>query len=143
MNTLRLKQMSFYLIQQLFLSASREALQAIFLHLLGKSKHGFVPFYGRRSRSLDVRGVGNVSQECHFDYELLVAFQNSDREYVSIGRITTPTDRGSELLGLLGFQALKKNRAVLDIKTNKAYFFGPGTRNLIQAMPLGIDCFRG
>ena len=38
----------------------------------------------------------------------------------------TSTVRNSGLPGLLGMNALRKNRAVLDINANKLYFLGPG-----------------
>ena len=107
------------------------------------NKHGHMPRYERRARSLSVSGVGNGSQECHYDCELPVALHNVNRGDVSVGTITTPSIGGSDLPGLLGLQALRKNRAVLDMSTFKVYFLGPGDYDLMQAMPPGTDCYQG
>ena len=53
--------------------------------------------------------------------------------------MNTPTVANSSLPGLLGLNALRKNRAVIDVVTNKLYFMGPGGYNLDQAMPPGTD----
>ena len=50
-----------------------------------------------------------------------------------------PTVVRSDLPGLLGLHALKRNRAVLDVNTNKLYFLGPGDYDLDKAVPPGTD----
>ena len=77
-----------------------------------------------------------------YDCELPAALKNSDRNGVTTGKITTPTVSGSDLPGLLGLQALRKNRAVMDLNTNKIYFLGPGDYDLLRAMPPGTDCYQ-
>ena len=106
------------------------------------SKHGFTPRYEKRRRPLNVSGVGNGSQECVYDCELPVSLKNHDRDGVTTGKITTPTVSGSDLPGLLGLQALKRNRTVMDLNTNKIYFLGPGDYDLLRAMPPGTDCYQ-
>jgi hypothetical protein len=59
------------------------------------------------------------------------------------GEITMPTVSNSELPGLLGLTALRKNRAILDLSTLKMYFVGPGDYDLLAALPPGTDCFQG
>ena len=106
------------------------------------SRHGFTPRYEKRQRPLNVSGVGNGSQECVYDCELPISLKNSDRTGVTTGKITTPTVSGSDLPGLLGLQALKRNRAVMDLNSNKIYFLGPGNYDLLHAMPPGTDCYQ-
>ena len=106
------------------------------------SRHGYKPRYERRTRSLSVSGVGNGSQECHFDCELPIALQKHDENDISVGTITTPTVSGSELPGLLGLQALKKNRSIIDMTSNKIYFVGPGDFDLMKALPPGTECYQ-
>ena len=53
-----------------------------------------------------------------------------------------PAVPDSDLPGLLGLTALRRNRAILDLHTMKVYFAGPGDYDLMTAMPPGTDCFQ-
>ena len=99
------------------------------------------PRYERRSEPLNVSGVGNGSQACHYDCHLPLAFQTTSGERRT-GDFKTPTISDSELPGLLGLNALTANRAVIDCHTNKMYFLGPGDYDLEKAMPPGTDVFQ-
>ena len=50
-----------------------------------------------------------------------------------------PTVSGSDLPGLLGLSALRKNRGILDLNTMDLYFCGPGDYDLLKALPPGTD----
>ena len=78
------------------------------------ARHGKHPEYQKRPRPLRVSGVGQGAQTCVYDCKLPVALRQLNGETVSLGCITTPTVSGSELPGLLGLTALRKNRAILD-----------------------------
>ena len=77
-------------------------------------------------------------KQCPYDCHLPVALKNTRGEKRT-GILHTPTVLKSQLPGLLGLNALKRNRAVLDINTNKLYFLGPGDYDLDKAMPPGTD----
>ena len=109
------------------------------------ARNGHKPTYERRSKPLRVSGVGEGSQSCQYDCKLPIALrQCSDNPtaQISVGHITTPTVPNSELPGLLGLQALRTNRAILDMNTLKMYFLGPGDYDLARGLPPGTDCFQ-
>ena len=56
--------------------------------------------------------------------------------------LTTPTVAGSDLPGLLGLTALRKNRAVIDFSTLRMHFCGPGDIEVGKALPPGSDTFQ-
>ena len=41
----------------------------------------------------------------------------------------------------MGLNALIKNRALLDFRTQELYFLGPGDYDLMKAVPAGTDVF--
>ena len=100
--------------------------------------NGLSPSFDRRASPLNISGVGNGSQQCTFDCHLPVALRTVQGEKRT-GMMHTPTVIKSHLPGLLGLNALKRNRAVLDVNTNKLYFLGPGDYDLDKAMPPGTD----
>ena len=106
------------------------------------ARNGKHPTYEKRQRPLNVSGVGNGSQQAPFDCTLPIGLRHSDGTSVSLGSVTTPTVSNSDLPGLLGLTALRKNRAILDLNTMKLYFVGPGDYNLDKAMPPGTDSFQ-
>jgi len=59
-----------------------------------------------------------------------------------MGKLVIPSVSKSELPGLLGLAALRKNRAILDFSTLELYFCGPGEYELGKAMPPGTDVFQ-
>jgi hypothetical protein len=106
------------------------------------ARRGYVPSYERRPRPLKVSGVGQGTQACNYDCKLPVAFKQLNGSTVSMGHITTPTVQGSELPGLLGLTALRKNRAILDFQKMELYFCGPGDYDLTSGLPPGTDGFQ-
>ena len=74
-------------------------------------RHGHAPKYTKRSRPLRVQGVGNSAQTCGYDCTLPIALRQKDGKSISIGSIVTPTVAGSDLPGLLGLNAMKRNLA--------------------------------
>ena len=106
------------------------------------AKSGHRPKYERRPRPLEVCGVGNGSQKRHFDCSLPVAIKPSESNEASIGNLQVPAVTDSDLPGLLGLTALRKNREVLDFTTLKMHFCGPNDYELERALPEGTDTFQ-
>ena len=106
-------------------------------------KNGHMPKHEKRHRPLEVCGVGNGSQQCHYDCSLPVAFrQDSGNQQTVVGNLFSPAVADSELPGLLGLTALRKNRAVLDFTTLKLYFCGPADYDVANSLPEGTDIFQ-
>ena len=57
------------------------------------------------------------------------------------GHISISSVHNSKLPGLMGLNALIKNRALLDFRTQELYFLGPGDYDLTKAVPAGTDVF--
>ena len=106
------------------------------------AKNGRKPTYDKRPRPLNVSGVGHGSQAAAYDCTLPIALKHAEGTTVSIGTVKTPTVSNSDLPGLLGLQALRRNRAIIDFSSLKIYFAGPGEYNLDKAMPPGTDVFQ-
>ena len=85
-------------------------------------RNGHRPSYSERPRPLEVCGVGNGAQLCHYDCNLPVAIQPKNTNETNMRDLRVPAVSNSDLPGLLGLTALKKNRAVLDFTTLKLYF---------------------
>ena len=79
-------------------------------------KHGRTPSYDRRKKALEVNGVGQGSQHCHYDVNLPIGFRDTRKQQVEVG-VRSATVANSDLPGLLGLQALEKTGAVLDLRT--------------------------
>ncbi len=107
------------------------------------AQHGQTPKYEQRPRALRISGVGVGTQSCAYDCKLPVALKQAEGGGVTIGHLTTPTVSNSDLPGLLGLTALRKNRAVLDLSSLKMYFCGPGDYDVATALPPGTECFQG
>ena len=75
-------------------------------------------------------------------YTLPISLRQADNQTVSTGTVTTPAVANSDLPGLLGLNALRKNRAVIDFGTLKMDFAGPGEYDLGRVLPPGTDCFQ-
>ena len=104
--------------------------------------NGCNPSYTPRPRPLKVSGVGNGSQECHYDCTLPIALREAGTDTANKGNLTIPAVHKSELPGLLGLQSLRQNRAVLDFNTLKLYFCGPGDYDMDRALPTGSDTYQ-
>ena len=87
-------------------------------------------------------GVGHGSQAAPYDCTLPISLRQADDQTVSTGTVTTLAVANSDLPGLLGLNALRKNRAVIDFSTLKMYFAGPRECDLGRALPPGTDCFQ-
>ena len=73
-------------------------------------QNGHKPRNEKRPRPLEVSGVGNGSQKCHYDCTLPVAFRTKSGNQKSVlGNLTSPAVANSELPGLLGLKALIRN----------------------------------
>ena len=105
-------------------------------------RHGHAPRYTKRPRPLRVQGVGNGAQTCGYDCTLPIALRQKDGKSISIGSIVTPTVAGSDLPGLLGLNAMRRNRALLDVEKMELHFVGPGDYDLSKVLPPGSDTFQ-
>ena len=110
---------------------------AIFAH-----KNGCKPTHFKRDTPLDVCGVGKGSQQCLYDCHLPIALQTDTEQNALVGTLKTPAVSDSDLPGLLGLTALRRNRAVLDFTTLKLYFCGPADYDVANALPEGTDTFQ-
>ena len=106
------------------------------------AQKGHSPAHTRRAKPLKVSGVGKGSQECHYDCTLPVALPQQDGKLSVIGSLTTPAVQNSDLPGLLGWNTLRDNRAVLDFTTLKLHFCGPGDVETDKALPPGTETFQ-
>ena len=106
------------------------------------ARSGKSPSYERRSKPLNVSGVGHGSQAAPFDCKLPISLKHDDSQSVSSGTVTAPAVANSDLPGLLGLTALRKNKAIIDFSTMKMYFTGPGDYDLNKSPPPGTDCLQ-
>eukprot|EP00974_Lingulodinium_polyedra_P104496 10115224-Lingulodinium_polyedra.AAC.1 len=60
----------------------------------------------------------------------------------SEGNLKIPSVPNSDLPGLLGLTALRKNRVVLDFTTLRLHFCGPGDYDMERTLPEGTDSFQ-
>ena len=105
-------------------------------------RNGMTPKHDKRPNPLKVSGVGNGTQDCHYDCTLPVALRQADGSRSVRGHLTTPAVHSSDLPGLLGLTALRKNRAILDFSTLKLHFCGPGDIKTDEALPPGTESFQ-
>ena len=104
--------------------------------------HGRRPAHKRRERALQVSGVGNGSQQCHYDCQLPVAIRPAGDKVLQHGMLDVPAVENSDLPGLMGLNALKKNRAILDFNTSTLYFCGEAQYDLRAALPANTDKYQ-
>ena len=105
-------------------------------------RNGKRPSYVAKDKPLKVSGVGSGSQFCNYDCQLPVAFRHADGSSSSIGELKTPAVQDSDLPGLLGLSALRRNRAIIDFTTLKLHFLGPGDITVEKALPPGSESFQ-
>ena len=79
-------------------------------------RNGRTPSFDRRKKPLEVNGVGQGSQHCHYDVNLPIGFRDTREQQVEAG-VKSATVTNSDLPGLLGLQSLEKMGAVLDLRT--------------------------
>ena len=101
-------------------------------------QHGLKPSQNKRTKPLSVMGVGNGIQTCTHGYTLPIAMSRENDTTVT-GSLTTPAVADRELPGLLGFKAIRNNRAVLDMVTLQ-HICGPADTNL--TLPPGTKSFQ-
>ena len=94
------------------------------------ARSGKNPKYEKRNKPLNVSGVGHGSQSAPYDCTLPISLKQLDSETVSSGTVTTPAVANSDLPGLLGLTALRKNKAIIDFSTLTMYFTGPSNYDL-------------
>ena len=99
------------------------------------ARSGKDPEYEKRNKPLNVSGVGHGSQSAPYDCTLPISLKQLDSETVSTGTVTAPAVANSDLPGLLGLTALRKNKAIIDFSTLTMYFTGPGNYDLSRALP--------
>ena len=100
------------------------------------------PTYELRPRPLKIGGVGRGEQVCYLDKRLPVALRTTNGTRVIHGEVLTPVVDSSSLPGLLGLNALRRNRAVLDFNTLQLHFCGPGNYDLQTGLPPGTESFQ-
>ena len=96
----------------------------------------------RRERALQVSGVGNGSQRCNYDCDLPIAIRPRGQNRLQNGILKVPAVQDSDLPGLMGLTALRKNRAILDFNTQTLYFCGEAQYNLEEMLPQGTDRYQ-
>ena len=74
------------------------------------ARNGRNPTYEKRTKPLNVSGVGHGSQSAPFDCKLPIALKQIHGLTVSEGKVTTPAVANSDLPGPLGLTALRKTR---------------------------------
>ena len=112
---------------------------------IASSRFGKDPSFKRRESPINVSGVGHGSQQATHDCYLPVAFRKKNGPEGATtraeGHISISSVQNSTLPGLMGLNALRKNRAVLDFNTQELLFLGPGDYDLMKAVPPGTDVF--
>ena len=101
---------------------------------------GLRPEQRRRERPLTVRGVGQGGEKCLHNCVLPVSLMNATGQRVT-GTFDTPTVPHSQLPALLGLNAARESRMIIDTMRNTIYMAGPGEYDLLQALPPGTQQF--
>ena len=101
---------------------------------------GLRPEQRRRERPLTVRGVGQGGEKCLHNCILPVSLLNATGQRVT-GTFDTPTVPHSQLPALLGLNAARESRMLIDTMRNAIYMVGPGDYDLMQALPPGTQQF--
>ena len=101
---------------------------------------GLRPEQRRRERPLTVRGVGQGGEKCLHNCVLPVSLMNAAGQRIT-GTFDTPTVPRSQLPALLGLNAARESRMIIDTMRNVIYMAGPGEYDLLQALPPGTQQF--
>ena len=104
--------------------------------------NGRKPTHQLRERALQVSGVGNGSQQCHYDCRLPVAIRPEGGKVLQHAVLDIPAVENSDLPGLMGLSALKRNRAILDVNSLTLYFCGKDQYDLKDALPANTDKYQ-
>ena len=105
------------------------------------------PTYAKRERELSVSGVGHGAQISTMNANLPIALRAEEESpgagvLIHHGHITVPALEHSHTPGLLGLRSLTENRALLDTRTNRLHFVGPGDFKLEKYLPEGSKTFQ-
>ena len=103
--------------------------------------HGRRPEQIKRDQPLSVSGVGNGSQCCEFNCKLPVALECKSGKVLKAS-YETPTVPKSMLPALLGLDATRRSRGIIDTNTLTLYLAGPGDYNLIDQLPPGTEAIQ-
>ena len=76
------------------------------------ARSGKRPSYEKRSKPLNVSGGGHGSQAVPYDCTLLFSLKQVDGQTVAAGTVKMPAVANSDLPGLLGLTAFRKNKAI-------------------------------
>ena len=104
--------------------------------------NGRKPAHRLRERALQVSGVGNGSQQCHYDCALPVAIRPVGGQKLQDAVLNIPAVQDSDLPGLMGLTALKNKRAILDSNTLTLYFCGSLNYDLDKSLPSDTDRYK-
>ena len=99
-------------------------------------------FYTQRTKTLNVRGVGPDASQCTHDLTFPIGLKTADGSGSSAGTFISPTIPASDVPGLLGLSALRKNRALVDCNTLQLHFCGPGDYHLEKTLPPGTETYQ-
>ena len=101
---------------------------------------GRKPQSTRRDKPLAISGVGHGSQKCTHNCLFPIAIKTSNG-YMK-GTFEAPTVPKSNLPALLGLDSLRRLRAVIDCRTMKVHFIGPGDFDIQASSPPGTKCIQ-
>ena len=99
------------------------------------------PEQKQRDRPLTVGGVGKGNQKCTHNCILPIAVTATDGS-AAPGTYETPTIPDSTLPALLGLNACRESRMIIDTVTNKVHMLGPGNYDLESTLPPGSRSFQ-
>ena len=105
------------------------------------------PTYAKRERELSVSGVGHGAQISTMHASLPIAIRAEEETVgsgamIHHGHLTIPALEHSHTPGLLGLKSLTENRALLDTRTNRLHFVGPGDFKVENFLPPGSKSFQ-
>ena len=79
---------------------------------------------------MNIRGVDNGHQQCTRDCFLPIALRTKNGKNHVLGSFTTPRVQNSQLPGLMGLNALRKSKALVDFGKMEVHFCGPAGYDL-------------
>lgn len=105
-------------------------------------KHHRRPEQILRERPLRISGVGTGSQQATHNVKIPICMKATDGSFLA-GSFETPTVDDSMLPALLGLHTTRSNRGIIDTRTLRLHFCGPGPLDLEKVLPPGsysIQC---
>ena len=101
--------------------------------------HGLKPTQEKRTKALNVSGVGKGAQTCDYDCTVPICLQTIDQR-ATPGTFTTPTLGEQELPALLGLKTMMDTRCILDLRNLQLHMCGP--EDLPLVLPAGTDSYQ-